>query len=168
MRVSFDLDEVLFVDARTIEAEDPLPFPLNRIFIERLRKGTPGLIHKLQSRGFEVWIYTSSFRSTRYISTLFRNYGIRFDQIVNGSRHLQEVQGQKKEPLPQKLPTFYHIALHIDDEEAIHANGKAYGFKTFKVCEQDDQWAEKVLAEAERIRDLEARKEAARKQGGQP
>ena len=167
MRVSFDLDEVLFVDARTFETEDPLPFPLNRIFIERLRKGTVRLIHELQKQGFEVWIYTSSFRSTRYISTLFRNYGVRFDQIVNGPRHLQEVQGQKKDPLPQKLPTFYHIALHIDDEDAIHANGKAYGFKTFKVCEPDDEWVEKVLAEANRIRDLETRKEAARKKGGQ-
>jgi len=83
MRISFDLDEVLFVDPKTFKTEPPLPFPLNRIFIERLRKGTVDLIHKLQEEGFEVWVYTSSFRSELYIRNLFRNYGVKFDQIVN-------------------------------------------------------------------------------------
>ena len=40
MRISFDIDEVLFIDPETIEAEDPLRFPLNRVLKERLRKGT--------------------------------------------------------------------------------------------------------------------------------
>ena len=37
MRVSFDLDEVLFVSPQTHKTEPPLPFPLNRFFKERLR-----------------------------------------------------------------------------------------------------------------------------------
>ena len=63
MRVSFDLDEVLFVSPRTHKTEPPLPFPLNKIFRERLRLGTPQLIRTLQKTGYEVWVYTSSFRS---------------------------------------------------------------------------------------------------------
>ena len=66
MRISFDLDDVLFVSPKTYETEPAPRFPYDRLFPERLRKGTPELIHTLQERGFEVWIYTSSFRSERY------------------------------------------------------------------------------------------------------
>ena len=55
MRVSFDLDEVLFVYPKTHKTEPELTFPFNRIFKERLRLGTPELINKLQELGYEVW-----------------------------------------------------------------------------------------------------------------
>ena len=71
MRVSFDLDEVLFVSPKTHKTEPPLPFPLNKLYRERLRLGTPDLLRTLQAQGYEVWIYTSSFRSERYIRSLF-------------------------------------------------------------------------------------------------
>ena len=155
MRISFDLDDVLFVDPNMFETEPPLPFPFNRIFVARLRKGTVRLIHELQDEGFEVWVYTSSFRSERYIRSLFARYGVRFTQIVNRDRHLREVQRQNSQTLPQKMPGFYRISLHIDDEDVIHQNGLIYGFRTYKVCDPDDEWVEKVLAEARRIRRLE-------------
>lgn len=155
MKISFDLDEVLFVSPDSYEVEPELRFPLNRMFPERLRKGTVKLINELQSRGFEVWVYTSSFRSDTYIKSLFRQYGIRFDDVVNGYRHLKEVQKDRAITLPQKLPNHYRISLHIDDEEAIIQNGKTYGFKVLKIYEPDDEWVEKVLNEAERIRKLE-------------
>ena len=154
MRVSFDLDEVLFVDPNTYEIEDPPRFPMNRIYPERLRKGTVRLIHALQEEGFEVWVYTSSFRSELYIRSLFRNYGLRFDEIVNSQRHLKEVQRGHPDLLPQKMPGHYRIGLHIDDEDVIHQYGKRLGFRTFKVLEPDPEWIEKVLKEARRVRDL--------------
>ena len=153
-RVSFDLDEVLFVDPATFETEPPLSFPLNRLYKERLRKGTVDLIHKLQEMDFEVWVYTSSYRSVGYIRSLFRSYGVRFDGIINMPRHLKEVQRDRKELLPQKMPGFYRIALHVDDEDVIHRYGKLFGFKTIKVCDPDPDWAEKVLAEAIRVREI--------------
>ena len=41
IKISFDLDEVLFVSPATHKTEKMLPFPLNKIFIERLRYGAP-------------------------------------------------------------------------------------------------------------------------------
>jgi hypothetical protein len=161
MRVSFDLDEVLFVNPEKYEIEKPPRFPLNRLFPERLRKGTVDLVHKLQAEGFEVWVYTSSFRSETYIRSLFRNYGVRFDDIVNGARHQQEVQGNRKQTLPTKVPSFYHISLHLDDEEAVIRNGREYGFKVMRVYDPDAAWADKILEEARRIR---AHEEAAEKE----
>ena len=156
MRVSFDLDEVLFVSPETHRIE-PLPFRLlGLLYPERLRLGTPDLIHALQGMGYEVWIYTSSFRSEQYIRRLFRWYGVRFDGIVNGNRHLREVQGNRKETLPQKLPNRYRISLHVDDEEVICSLGRQYGFSTYQLDAQDDKWKEKIIARAEQIKRLEA------------
>ena len=152
MRISFDLDEVLFVNPETHETEKELRFPFNLIYKERLRFGTPELINSLQKMGFEVWVYTSSFRSISYIEKLFRHYGIRFDDIVNGTRHLKEVQRDKKDVLPQKVPSRYRISLHIDDESVICSYGKANGFDTYRLDEQDPEWVNKIIAKAESVR----------------
>ena len=154
MRVSFDLDEVLFVSPKTHKTEPPLRFPFNRFFRERLRLGTPDVIQTLQRLGYEVWVYTSSFSSERYITWLFRLYGVRFDGIVNGTRHLKEVQRDNRSVLPQKLPNRYRISLHIDDEAVICSMGPQYGFRTYQLDAQDDNWKEKIIARAEQIRKL--------------
>ena len=155
MRISFDLDDVLFVSPEKYETEPPLRFPSNRLFPDRLRKGTPELIRTLQERGYEVWVYTSSYRTETYLRALFRAYGIRFDEIVNAQRHMAEVQQNHAERLPQKLPNFYHIALHIDDEKVVQENARHYGYRVMRVYEPDENWVEKVLREADRVFKLE-------------
>ena len=152
MRVSFDLDEVLFVNPADHKTEEPLPFLLGNVFRERLRLGTPKLIRSLQDLGYEVWVYTSSFRSEWYIRTLFRLYGVRFDGIVNAQRHLREVQRDRKDTLPQKLPNFYHISLHVDDETVVATYGKQFGFDVFQLDAQDDEWVEKIIEKAEQVK----------------
>lgn len=155
MRVSFDLDETLFVSEKTHKTEPQLPFPLRNFFKERLREGTPLLVHELQKMGYEVWVYTSSFRSDRYIRLLFRCYGIRFDGIINGQRHLKEVQRNNKTVLPQKLPNRYRISLHVDDEEVICSAAGQYGFRVFQLDAQDDDWVRKIIERAEQVRKAE-------------
>ena len=155
MRVSFDLDEVLFVSPKTHKTEPALPFPLRNLFPERLRLGTPELIWELQIQGYEVWIDTSSFRSESYIRRLFRWYGVRLDGIVNGDRHLKEVQRDNKTVLPQKLPNRYRISLHIDDEAVICTAAGQYGFRAYQLNAQDDDWKEKIIEQADKIRRLE-------------
>ena len=155
MIISFDLDGVLFVDPEVCEVEPPLVFPLNCLYPDRLRKGTVDLIHRLKEQKFDVWVYTSSYRRERYIKGIFRNYHVKFDQIINGTRHEKEVQKDKKLRLPLKMPGFYRIALHIDDEESVVRNGRDYGFHVLRVSGPDPLWAEKVLEEANRLRNLE-------------
>ena len=152
MRVSFDLDEVLFVFPENVKAEPELKFPWNRIYKERLRLGTPELINGLQELGYEVWVYTSSFRSEKYIKDLFRHYGVKFDGIVNATRHLKEVQRDSKQILPQKVPSKYRIALHVDDETVICSYGREFGFEAFQLDGPDDEWKEKVIARAEEVK----------------
>ena len=155
MRVSFDLDEVLFVSPQTHKTEPPLPFPFNRIFVERLRLGAPDLIRQLQALGYEVWVYTSSYRTEKYIKGLFRLYGVRFDGIVNATRHLKEVQRDSKTILPQKMPNRYRISLHIDDEMVICTSGRQYGFHTYHLDAEDADWKDKIIARANEIKRME-------------
>ena len=159
MRVSFDLDEVLFVSPNTHKTEPELRFPLNKIYKERLRLGTPDLVNTLQRMGYDVWIYTSSYRSEKYISRLFRCYGVRFDGIVNAQRHLKEVQRNRAQTLPQKLPSYYRISLHIDDESVVCTQAGRYGFNAYQLQAQDDDWKEKIIERAEQIKKREFRDE---------
>lgn len=155
MRVSFDLDEVLFVNPNTHKTEPPLRFPLNRMYPERLRLGTPELINRLQELGYEVWIYTSSYRTEKYLTRLFRHYGVRFDGIVNAQRHLREVQRDNKTTLPQKLPNRYRISLHVDDESIVCSLGAQYGYRAYQLNAPDDEWKEKIIQRAEEIKKME-------------
>lgn len=154
MRVSFDLDEVLFVSPVTHKTEAPLRFPFNLIYKERLRLGTPELINELQRLGYEVWVYTSSFRTERYIRGLFKHYKVHFDGIINAQRHLKEVQRDNKMILPQKLPSRYRISLHIDDENVVCNMGPQYGFKTYQLDAEDDEWKDKIIKRVEHIKNL--------------
>ena len=154
MIISFDLDGVLFVDPVKYEIEPPLRRPFDRFYPDRLRKGTVELIHRLQDEKFKVWVYTSSYRRERYIRWLFRHYHVSFDRIINGYKHDKEVQRNRKQLLPSKLPNFYRISLHVD-EETVVKNGKAYGFHVLRVSDPDPLWVEKVYQEAVRIRDIE-------------
>ena len=155
MKISFDLDGVLFVDPNKYETEPPLPSPLNLMYPDRLRKGTVQLIHDLQNQGFEVLVYTSSYRSELYIRALFWHYQIKFDEIINADKHNKEIQTRSTVQLPSKMPAQYQISLHIDDDEIVVENGRAYGFRVLSINEPDPAWAEKVLKEAHRVREIE-------------
>ncbi len=154
MRVSFDLDDTLFVSPEKFETEKELMFPLNVIFKERLRYGTIDLFDYLKKNNIEIWIYTTSFRSEKYIRSLFHCYGLKVDSVVNGQRHEKEVQAGKNEPMPSKYPCKYRIDLHIDDDVSVLQNGKIFGFKVFLIAGQDDLWTEKITAEIQRISEL--------------
>ena len=152
MIVSFDLDETLFVPEEQFKIEPKLKFPLNIIYKEKLRAGTVELMRYICEQGIELWIYTTSYRSERYIRGLFRCYGVKLDNIVNGAKHASEVQAGRAEGMPSKYPSKYRIDLHIDDDVSVAQNGKVYGFNVFIVGSQDDEWVFKIKNEIERIK----------------
>lgn len=152
MIVSFDLDDTLFVSETEFEVEPELRFPKNLIYKERLRKGTVELMHYIRDNGIALWIYTTSFRSERYIRGLFRAYGVKIDSVVNGERHAREVQADHAESLPSKYPSKYHIDLHVDDDVSVAQNGSVYGFNVFLIGGQDSEWVDKMKARIEKIR----------------
>lgn len=157
MRISFDLDDTLFVSEDKFKIEPALRFPFNIIFKEKLRMGSIELMKYIREQNIELWIYTTSYRSEQYIRSLFRCYGIVLDNIVNGARHAAEVQCGRAESMPSKYPSKYRIDLHIDDDVTVAQNGKIYGFNVFIVGSQDDEWTEKVKKEIERIKKMKCK-----------
>ncbi len=155
MRISFDLDDTLFVSEKKFKVEAALRFPFRMIYKERLRLGTLDLMRYIRDQGMELWIYTTSYRSESYIRGLFRCYGIKLDCVVNGMKHAKEVQSGHREGMPSKYPSKYRIDLHIDDDRSVAENGRSYGFSVFIVGDQDDSWTEKIMAEIERIKNKE-------------
>ena len=151
MKVSFDLDETLFVNPEKVKTEKNFPFPLNRIFKDRLRKGAVELLKWINKKQFELWIYTTSYRTEMYIRNYFRYYGIKIDHIVNAQRHEKEVQKDRKVTLPSKYPSAYHIDLHVDDELSVYQNGIACGFKVYLLKNDDKEWTGNLKAYIERI-----------------
>ncbi len=152
MIVSFDLDETLFVNPQKISIEKPLKFPLNQIYRDRLRAGTAELLQWINSIDIKLWVYTTAYRSERYIRNIFRHYGIRIDKFINGTSHAEEVQGSKKEIMPSKYPAKYHIDLHVDDEISVYQNGIAHGFRVYLLKENDSEWVDNLKAEINRIK----------------
>jgi len=152
MIVSFDLDDTLFVDPVAVPTEKPLKFPFKYFYKEPLRLGAVELLSKIRGSGIKLWVYTTSFRSEKYIKRYFRHYGIKIDDVVNGNRHEKEVQGSRKERLPSKYPPKYKIDLHIDDDISVSQNGRTYGFKVYLINNNDLDWQSKIWAEIERIR----------------
>jgi len=152
MRISFDLDDTLFVSEEKFKVEPALRFPFCILYKERLRLGTVKLMKYIREQDMELWVYTTSYRSERYIRNLFRCYGIKLDEIVNGERHAKEVQAGHTEGMPSKYPGKYRIDLHIDDDCSVAENGKVYGFRVFIVGPQDDHWTDKIIQEIEKIR----------------
>lgn len=152
MIVSFDLDDTLFVNPEKVSAEKPLHFPLSLIYRDRLRDGTRELLSELNKNNIEVWIYTTSYRSERYIRSLFSCYGIRIENIVNGARHMKEVQGSRKEAMPSKYPSKYRISLHVDDDASVAENGRTYGFNVYLINDGDSEWVKNIRREIQALK----------------
>lgn len=159
MIVSFDLDDTLFVPENKFKTEPALKFPFCAVYKERLRLGTVELMKYIREQGIDLWIYTTSFRSERYIRGLFKHYGIRLDRVINGAKHAEEVQTGRTEAMPSKYPSRYRIDLHIDDDVSVAQNGRIYGFRVFTVGGQDDGWTAEIKEEIERIQRKNIKKE---------
>ena len=150
MKISFDLDETLFVNPKEVPTEPELKFPYNKIYKDKLRKDAVELLTEINRSEWELWIYTTSNRSEGYIRKLFRHYGINIDSVVNAVRHEKEV-ARGRNNFPSKYPSVYRIDLHVDDEKSVYENGIAYGFRVYRITNDDVAWADNLRKEMKRI-----------------
>ncbi len=142
MRLAFDLDNTLIRCGHDF----PLAIPQRRILArllsnEHLRHGIKELTDHCRQRGWEVWVYTTSYRSAWRIRRLFWLHGIRLDGVVNQQRHDREVTARCT-----KHPPNFGIDLLIDDSEGVRIEGERHGFRVLVVRPEDGQWTEKVRA----------------------
>jgi hypothetical protein len=136
MRVAFDLDNTLI--------RNDFAFPLAQarwpilqwlLQTEALRLGVSELFAFCRQRRWEVWIYTTSYRSPFYIRKLLWVYGLRADGIINQTRHTKYVQVRST-----KHPPTFGITVLIDDSRGVHLEGQRFDFPVIQIDPDNADW----------------------------
>ncbi len=149
MRISFDLDDTLICYGEGSRYE-PRPAWYRRLLAPRepLRLGARSLVQTLVEGGWEVWIYTTSYRSPTSIRRWLWSYGIRVARVINQDAHNRLLRQAESERRPSKHPGAFGIDLHVDDSTGVRLEGERYSFRVVIVAPDDVGWAERVLAAA--------------------
>lgn len=136
--VSFDLDEVLLTDGVRVPRDRRFFWPLSKVFPETLRLRTTSLIRELHREGYDVWVYTGSYRTAGYIRELFFLHGTKVDGVVNGMKHsdvsLQEVFRAK-----------YETILHIDNESVTRVCPGTKEYEVLELHADGHTWASEAM-----------------------
>jgi hypothetical protein len=144
MRISFDIDDTL-VCGPAVPAEQLVPWWRRWQYPELLRRGTQSLMQDLLRRQCDLWLYTTSYRSPRYLRGWFRSLGIRLGGVVNQYLH-ERIVGRQG---PSKYPPAFGIDLHVDDSAGVWLEGKRHHFAVVVVSPSGTDWASRVLEAVE-------------------
>jgi hypothetical protein len=144
VRISFDLDDTLICGS-AVPTEQLVSWWRRWAYGEPIRSGTKALLSELAGRRHELWIYTTSFRSPRYLRGWFSAFGIRLSGVVNQARH-DRIVGRRG---PSKLPSAFGIDLHFDDSPGVAEEGLRHGFDVVVVSPDDLEWTTRVLEAVE-------------------
>lgn len=146
-RVTLDLDEVIFRPEGSACLEEPLRFPLRRIYPERIRMGIPALFHDLNEKGYDIWVYSASYYSTDYIRYFFRHYRVQVAGIVTGTRRKTDDarDAEKKQKLQKMMEDRYSTTVHIDNGMVLQSFRDSKEFKEFKLSAPPEGWAREVM-----------------------
>jgi hypothetical protein len=136
MRIAFDLDNTLIRAEYPFPLETPkMPF-LRKIFkMEEIRAGTREIFEYYKAQNWEIWIYTTSFRSVFYIHILFFLHGIKLDGVINQKIHLENVKKNAS-----KHPPTFGIDLLVDDSEGVKKEGEIFDFQVVCINPKNENW----------------------------
>ena len=120
--------------------------------MEKLRKGTVELMRYFQQQGEEIWVYTTSYRNTFYIRSLFWLHGIVVSGVVNQAVHNQRIKNRTDWPRCSKYPPAFGIDLLIDDQEGVKIEAERHGFRMIWIKPEQQDWTEQVISEYKKIK----------------
>jgi hypothetical protein len=144
MRISFDLDDTLICSQPDVPREPALPWWLRWLTSgEPLRHGARALLRELRAAGWEVWIYTTSFRDPHSVWLWLACHGVWVGRVINQTVHDQHLRRSGYHP-PSKHPGVFGIHLHVDDSEGVRMEGQTHGFEVLVVSPTDLDWANRV------------------------
>lgn len=153
MRISFDLDDTLICYEPGTPYEPRLPWYLRMVASEEpLRHGARGLMHRLRQSGWEIWIYTTSYRNPQSVWWWLRCHGVRVGKVINQRVHDRHLKRSIRDYPPSKNPAAFGIDLHVDDSEGVRIEGRQHGFNVIVVDPADTKWTDVVWAGAERLK----------------
>ncbi len=146
MIISFDIDNTLIPYHDEFAVEQPR-WCAKLWGVEKLRKGTTALFKTLEQQGHEIWIYTTSFRSSFQLKKTFWAYGLYPRRYINEriNQRLLIRHGCRA----SKNPLLFGIDLHIDDSEGVKLEGARHGFAVIHLATDDKAWEKTVIDKVE-------------------
>jgi hypothetical protein len=151
MRISFDLDDTLILKSLPGPCEESLP-PRRpgEANEERLRKGTGDLLLALHAQGWEILIYSNSYRGKSEVAEWFAECGLPICGVVNQQLHDQKkLEMGSLDQRSAKFPPWFNVDLHVDDSLEVVADGRQFGFDVVRVQPDDVNWTQMVLQAAD-------------------
>jgi hypothetical protein len=143
MRVAFDLDNTLIRSEFSFPlAQARRPILQRLLRTEPLRLGVLELFEFCRQQGWEVWIYTTSYRSPFYIRKLLWVYSLRADGIINQTRHDKYVRVRST-----KHPPTFGIDILIDDSQGVLLEGQRFGFRVIQLDPTNANWVSTIQAQ---------------------
>ena len=145
IRVTMDLDEVIFCDANDPGKEPPLHFPMNRFFKENIRKGVPALFHFLNEMEADIWVYTTNYYSMDYIRSFFKARGVHLSGIVTGSGRKELGGSDGGKSLKQLAEQKYKSTILIDRQLVLLIHTGTHECVERPLTATGDDWSLEVM-----------------------
>ena len=124
-RAAIDLDDLIFVNEAEYPAEKKLPYLADlRYNKKRIRLGFPALCRFLQSRGYDVWVFTSEFCSVDHIERLLKRYHITPDGIITASGRIEKTEENKKKRIREMMNKKYIRTITLYNDLMIVVNSQ--------------------------------------------
>ena len=144
-RAALDLDEVVFCSEENDIPERPLPFPMNKVYVERIRLGLPALLHFLGQKGYDVWVYSSGYYSLDYIQRYFKKYSVKVDGVVTGIARKDKKFEASKKKTESMITSKYKETLHIDRRNVIRSFREKGDFEEHEIDVASANWSRQVM-----------------------
>lgn len=151
-RVTLDLDETVFCGDDDALAIQPLHFPLNRIYPEKIRIGIPALLHYFNEHDYDVWVYTSKLYSMEYIKYLFKLRGVRLTGVLTGSGRTPASGAHSLQEITDLLNTRYASTIHIDSAMLLRTFSGSKERDEYPLDGESETWSRRVIEAMEKIR----------------
>lgn len=141
--ISIDLDEVLWVKDDGAPTEK-MKYLASKRYKEKLRLGAPNLIHSLQKKGYDIWVYTSAFLPTEYIERYFRKFGIKLNGIINcfGNEKTKNIADDAE--LKEKIRKKYKLSCNIDSKYVFYLGSSNEQYDMIDLECEADRWSDTV------------------------
>ena len=144
-RVALDLDEVVFQPAADGLRERKLPFPWNRFYRERIRRGIPALFHFLAKNGYDIWLYSAQYYSTDYIRNYFRKYHVEVAGVMTAIGKRAKAAGDAGKRLEKLITDKYRYTVHIDNDLVLQIDRATKEFREFPLNGTEATWSQQVI-----------------------
>ncbi len=144
-RVALDLDEVVFRGEGEGPLERALPFPWNRLYRERMRRGIPALFHFLAKQGYDIWLYSARFYSADYIQRYFRHYNVSVAGVMTAVGKRAAGSGDAGKRLEKLIANKYRYTVHIDNDSVLQIVRGTKDFREFPLSGEGAAWSQAVM-----------------------